>query len=892
MASQSKIHGPTKSQLHDRFQVRVQPQPRGRVQVHPGVGTVASGGKKGEEVKGGSPGEGVCVVCCQDMNVVAMGSCDHPVCLACSVKMRVLCGQPYCAVCRLHLDKVFITRTPTPFVSLDPRTGISENEYGFSFCDGDLYAKFKALLSHTCPLCPKLQPFGTLGQLQAHMRRVHDLHACDLCLKHLKIFTHERRWYSRQDLAQHRRSGDTQDRSHRGHPLCQFCSVRFLDNDELLRHLRQNHYYCHFCDADGSNEYYSDYESLKDHFRRAHFLCEEGECAHEQFTHAFRSEIDLRAHRATVHSRNRAEARHTRQLELAFSYPSRHVRCPDARSFEEDFPSLQANSNVTFHTRTCSWKPSNVPRTQGATQSAVQPKDCLTLTTILQPKAPTPAVARPGLTNSKTAPAASKTAQPSFAAEDFPALSRSSCHGAATPTTSAWCGGAAVKLSSAATISKASAKFSAAKVPIQPSLAIRPDGIAKNDAGLKASALGKELVEKERLRIPKNQGTMDPMESSSSCSTKNDASSNAAQEMWSRKPGKKKKKKGAGLAEVGNGLAKVDAPSKESEIVSVTEVKLKEDKTRDTKITKDEKKTKREQIHVENEDKKGQKHKNSDNGDDAPLEEEPSKWTETKGKKGKGKNKVKGVARGESESATSADGKVDGEENLESKTEKRGLTAPVLANGHVDGLANGLTALQLKRSSTCPPPPPPGLRKPDVPGISLEDFPVPLVRGPYLQPENFSERNQALIKAIRACLLDDKDRFNEFRRISGLFRQGTTSAEAYYQQCRDLLGNSSFPSIFPELLILLPDLGKQCELLSVHGVWMETHESCRTTKPVSKGSRRAKRSVRASDDVEKTEKPLPGCSICQRCGQVLGREDVTWHAERHMDTDFPQLGHA
>ena len=44
----------------------------------------------------------------------------------------------------------------------------------------------------------------------------------------------------------------------------------------------------------------SAYEDLREHFRDAHFLCEEGECKDEKFTRVFRTDIDFRAHRAQV----------------------------------------------------------------------------------------------------------------------------------------------------------------------------------------------------------------------------------------------------------------------------------------------------------------------------------------------------------------------------------------------------------------------------------------------------------------------------------------------------------------------------------------------------------------------------------------------------------------
>ena len=70
----------------------------------------------------------------------------------------------------------------------------------------------------------------------------------------------------------------------------------------------------------------SDYQYLSEHFRESHYLCEEGRCATEQFTHAFRTEIDYKAHKAAAHSKNRAEARQNRHIDLQFNYAPRQQR--------------------------------------------------------------------------------------------------------------------------------------------------------------------------------------------------------------------------------------------------------------------------------------------------------------------------------------------------------------------------------------------------------------------------------------------------------------------------------------------------------------------------------------------------------------------------------------
>lgn len=68
--------------------------------------------------------------------------------------------------------------------------------------------------------------------------------------------------------------------------------------------------------------YLRDYAYLQAHFRQDHYLCEEGDCANDKFVGAFRTEIDLKAHIAIHHRKNKskAEARQARMLELEFKF--------------------------------------------------------------------------------------------------------------------------------------------------------------------------------------------------------------------------------------------------------------------------------------------------------------------------------------------------------------------------------------------------------------------------------------------------------------------------------------------------------------------------------------------------------------------------------------------
>lgn len=71
--------------------------------------------------------------------------------------------------------------------------------------------------------------------------------------------------------------------------------------------------------------FFSSYDYLREHFRNDHYLCEEGSCIDEKFTPVFRTDIDLKAHRASAHGRTlgKAAAKRARTLELQFTLKPR-----------------------------------------------------------------------------------------------------------------------------------------------------------------------------------------------------------------------------------------------------------------------------------------------------------------------------------------------------------------------------------------------------------------------------------------------------------------------------------------------------------------------------------------------------------------------------------------
>ena len=154
---------------------------------------------------------------------------------------------------------------------------------------------YEGIRSIRCSICSS-GTYPNMRYLVEHTRREHDLHFCEICVEHLKLFPSEHKLYSRSELVRHRRQGDPDDRSHKGHPQCQFCDERYFGKDELFFHLKKNHFWCHICEQAGKQEYYPNYEVLKGHFRKEHFLCEEGACHYEKFTTVFQSKLDFQVH--------------------------------------------------------------------------------------------------------------------------------------------------------------------------------------------------------------------------------------------------------------------------------------------------------------------------------------------------------------------------------------------------------------------------------------------------------------------------------------------------------------------------------------------------------------------------------------------------------------------
>ncbi|XP_014485601.1 PREDICTED: zinc finger protein 598 [Dinoponera quadriceps] len=818
-----------------------------------------------------------CVVCYKNVEIYSIGMCEHPVCYECSTRMRVLCRQNECPICRQDLPKVVFTREIKPFRYLC-KGNLIDDQYAIYFGSPDIQEKFNDLLANTCSMCKEKQVFGSFNSLKDHMRHQHELHYCDLCVENLKIFSHERRCYTRASLAQHRRKGDLDDKSHKGHPLCEFCDQRYMDNDELYRHLRRDHLYCHFCDADGLHQYYSSYDYLREHFRQEHYLCEEGVCAEEKFTSVFRTDIDLKAHKASVHGKqlSKAAAKQARTLELEFTLAprgdnrinrrgmlsastSRNTRehCNNSRDYQQQQPSSSFDPPFFVRQPSVDVQSTDEFPTLGNAAPVVVP-------TLTQSKGRGNVTIRSTVRNQPLA----------VTDENFPALGPDSAGISKTVNFSVTSNAAGMaqcqKASSNVSIQVNHEANGTVTTRVSgPNIRIRP---AQLSIDSEFPALGNSEPSTSTANSTQWKEVLQW-----TCSKSAPTSASKKVPPLSSSP----------IREDFPSLSKSSKSKKQSVITVVPtwgqNASTNNNAKTTTDLTKGRTKKKKVKQQTSNGNSSSGNESNSSNANASKRDAEQTreskessnacKTTEHASRKDKKKNK--------NNVAEPGGGDTNGVQRKRSELKIDSLNT---TNNNIhkveDFPALGSSSSRLSNpppgfGSPVPPPPPGfsvkynsldrlhgsnGLTFTSSSGESYSILPPADDAGhAYASPPDFQRRNTCLVARLNEVLLH-QDKIDQFRYVSGLFRGGTCDAEEYYTHCREVMGSHAFENVFPELLVLLPDIAKQQELFKVH-----------------------KRELAGK---------AKGLEVCATCGQVAKNgADFRAHMSSHtLENHFPALG--
>ena len=278
----------------------------------------------------------VCFICASPVVHNSVAPCNHRTCHICALRLRALYKTRACAHCRTEAKFVIFMddamKRYEDFVEADFQE--TDEVLGIKYEQKEIHSDTLLLLRYNCP--DETCDVACKGwpALHHHVRTIHHKVMCDLCTRNKKVFTHEHELLTQQELRKHEMFGDDNpgavDQSgFKGHPECGFCRQRFYGDDELYVHCREKHEKCHICDRRDlvrQQQYYVDYDSLEQHFRKDHFLCADQECMDKKFI-VFESEMDLKAHQLEAHPNGLTKdaRRDARRVDIStFDYRTPH----------------------------------------------------------------------------------------------------------------------------------------------------------------------------------------------------------------------------------------------------------------------------------------------------------------------------------------------------------------------------------------------------------------------------------------------------------------------------------------------------------------------------------------------------------------------------------------
>lgn len=255
-----------------------------------------------------------CLICCEKAEFLTKGTCVHAnTCLECSYKHRSDPKNHMCIVCKKPTEKVFVIPNQPEWLNRSfqelARHKKSEFIYGMWSLNGISDKACAALKSLHCPVknCREAHhPFVDLEALKRHMKEKHRRYFCELCLKHRILLVEEQQIYSKAQLARHMEEGDLSPEGEviSIHPKCPFCNRFYFDEAEFLAHMKTAHMKCHICKGpEFRYTFFKDYPSLRIHFDKTHYACQDKKCLAEAFV-VFRTQAELQNHHENRHLGN------------------------------------------------------------------------------------------------------------------------------------------------------------------------------------------------------------------------------------------------------------------------------------------------------------------------------------------------------------------------------------------------------------------------------------------------------------------------------------------------------------------------------------------------------------------------------------------------------------
>ena len=309
--------------------------------------------------------DSTCMLCNEKFDtkqrLYSFGSCNHKeVCSMCMLKQRAMSYDMNCPVCRVHLDKVVVSKDPKKsFESYNLKgtklTDIAyHHESGMFFPKDLLNVLSKRYLLYRCKECN--MDCKEINRLKDHYQRTHNLRICDLCHVNKKTFPGDIPIYNKVDYARHMKGTGLDPSGAGGHPECIFCQVYFFDKTEFYRHVNQDHFTCQLCTKEGSQyKYFRDDKMLEAHSKQAHFVCDEEECTNKKINNSvFRSLFDLQAHKRSFHSSSGGSGGHELTQAQVIAQAQAQAQANASEGYDQDSDSFALNTHNLAYSNTLS----------------------------------------------------------------------------------------------------------------------------------------------------------------------------------------------------------------------------------------------------------------------------------------------------------------------------------------------------------------------------------------------------------------------------------------------------------------------------------------------------------------------------------------------------------
>ena len=233
-----------------------------------------------------------CLICLEDISQPLLLPCNHSdVCLRCFMTMTHCYGVRTCPCCQAE-----VTEDPIIAESLCPadyrlelfKNYTHDTTFGFFYKDPAVLEQLKALMAFHCGICG--QAFAAFKQFAAHASGAHHQRVCKICSRAKRALPSQVEAFNATQFKKHMKR----------HPVCPCCKFVAFDDTMLAEHVRENHFRCDVCAAEGKVLWFADVDLLRVHYHECHYACEDPMCVEQGFI-VFATPMELQLHRAQVH---------------------------------------------------------------------------------------------------------------------------------------------------------------------------------------------------------------------------------------------------------------------------------------------------------------------------------------------------------------------------------------------------------------------------------------------------------------------------------------------------------------------------------------------------------------------------------------------------------------